>query len=403
MGNGKNHGCPEESLKPTSSVDGSSPRKVVRWWACFLLGQEAVQGALERAVPFKTCWQCGQSYASGQGRCPRDGAQLVSIRAQPEPDLMLGSVVADRYVICEHLGDGGMARVYAAEGLSTKRPVALKFLRSVYVRDTTMRERFVQEARLLSRLSHPNIVRLYDFGETEEGRFYMVMELLRGERLADRAGRRAVTYREVFAVLVPICSALEAAHRRGIVHRDIKPHNILLAKSFAGSEIPKLIDFGVAKELRGRGLTGSGVACGTPAYMSPEQQRGERVTAATDVYALGVIMHLLHTGTLPRARSSRSSPGDGSPGRATPCLAQQPRPLMELITDALDPVPTRRPACAGEFLQRLTRLCAPVISLVGWDRPAGPGPCGEREAGGCGFTQPMNDATFQHAARFGRV
>ena len=205
-----------------------------------------------------------------------------------------------RYHIVEQLGQGGMATVYKAYDTRLEREVALKFIRVDLVAPAyqeLMLKRFEREAKSLARLSHPNILKMHDFGEYE-GAPYLVMEFLPGGTLKSRTGQPAA-YQEAARLLAPMARALDYAHQDslGVIHRDIKPANILITASGQ----PLLSDFGVAKILdfeEGNTLTGTGVGVGTPEYMAPEQWTNN-VVPQTDIYALGVVFYELVTGRKP--------------------------------------------------------------------------------------------------------
>jgi tRNA A-37 threonylcarbamoyl transferase component Bud32 len=207
------------------------------------------------------------------------------------------------YRVLEPLGRGGMAEVYKGYHPMLDRYVAIKVLLSHLVNDASFVERFQREAAAVARLRHANIVQVHDFG-IYEGITYMVMEFIQGLTLKERlttlrvnGQRPSVT--EVLALTQELASALDHAHANGLVHRDVKPANILLRETPAGSYEAILTDFGIAKILEGVQFTESGLSMGTPDYMSPEQAAGETVTPQTDVYALGIVVFEMLTGQLP--------------------------------------------------------------------------------------------------------
>ncbi|MEM5774034.1 MAG: protein kinase, partial [Anaerolineaceae bacterium] len=201
-----------------------------------------------------------------------------------------------RYHITEKIGVGGMATVYKAFDSRLERDVALKVIRSDIVRDEMFLKRFEREAKALARLSHPNIVKVLDYGE-HEGSPYLVMEYMRGDTLKKLLGR-PMPWREAARLLMPIAEALAYTHKQGIVHRDVKPSNFLMTDS----NHLMLSDFGIAKMLdnpEAVQLTGTGVGVGTPEYMAPEQGLGETVDQRADIYALGVVFYEMVTGQKP--------------------------------------------------------------------------------------------------------
>ena len=214
------------------------------------------------------------------------------------PTLTPGTVIAERFVIEELAGSGGMSSVYRAYDRRTEQYVAVKILQ---LRTQLPQEaaRFMRESQLLSELSHPDIVRYIDHGQTESGLPYLVMEWLQGEDLSVRLRRGPLTIRQSIQLMERITSALAVAHDRGIVHRDIKPNNLFLR----GSQLEgvTLLDFGVARHgITGRMMTQTGTVVGTPEYMSPEQARGRRdITPAADIFSLGCVLYECLTGQPP--------------------------------------------------------------------------------------------------------
>ena len=201
-----------------------------------------------------------------------------------------------RYHIVEQLGEGGMASVYKAYDTRLERYVAVKVIRVENDRDASFLKRFEREAKALAKLSHPNIVHINDYGD-QDGMPYVVMDYLPGGTLKQKMGQ-ALPYYEAARLLAPVARALDHAHRNGIIHRDVKPANILMT---SGGE-PMLSDFGIAKILEGEQtseLTGTGVGIGTPEYMAPEQGAGGKIDERADVYALGVVFYELVTGRKP--------------------------------------------------------------------------------------------------------
>jgi eukaryotic-like serine/threonine-protein kinase len=208
---------------------------------------------------------------------------------------LIGQMI-DRYQVIEQLGAGGMAAVYRAFDTRLERSVALKVILQGYQSSPEFLKRFDREAKALAQLSHPNIVSVHDYGDYN-GMPYLVMEYLPGGTFKEKFGRQ-MTSQEAARVLAPLARALGYAHQRGIIHRDVKPANVLITESGE----PMLSDFGIAKILAGdqtQGLTGTGVGIGTPTYMAPEQGMGQKVDARADIYALGVMFYEMVTGRQP--------------------------------------------------------------------------------------------------------
>ena len=209
---------------------------------------------------------------------------------------MQGTIVDNRYSIVRTLGEGGMARVYLAHDEVLDRDVALKILWEYFASDDEFVERFAREARSAASLSHPNIVQVFDRGETESGTAYMAMEYVTGGTLKDRISREGpLSPEDAASVAIQIAEALGAAHERGVIHRDIKPHNVLIADSGEA----KVTDFGIARAAAATTATQTGRVLGTAGYMSPEQALGQRVDQRTDLYSLGVVLFEMLTGRLP--------------------------------------------------------------------------------------------------------
>jgi serine/threonine-protein kinase len=224
---------------------------------------------------------------------------------------LIGRDLDGRYRLLEVIGDGGMGRVFRAEQLATGRMVALKLLHSQFAGVPDVVRRFEREAEVTTRLSHPNIIRTIDFGHWD-GRLYLAMELLAGQSLAHlldanpRENGARLTVKRTIDIMRPVLDALDYAHGLGVVHRDLKPDNIMVvpARGLFARESVKLLDFGIARleddvQEPGRKLTQVGMVLGTPGYMSPEQAAGERADVRSDIYACGVIVYELLAGYRP--------------------------------------------------------------------------------------------------------
>jgi serine/threonine protein kinase len=203
-------------------------------------------------------------------------------------------VLADRYELGPVLGEGGMARVHRGYDRHLRRPVAVKVLAPPYDRDRAFVERFRREARSAAGLSHPNVVSVFDSG-SYHGTHFIVTELVDGESLADRLRRGPLGGEEAVAVAVDVCRALEAAHARGLIHRDVKPGNVMLLPDGR----VKVVDFGIARAAGSDTLTGTGVVLGSTAYLAPEQASGQPDDERADLYALGCVLYEMLTGAVP--------------------------------------------------------------------------------------------------------
>jgi eukaryotic-like serine/threonine-protein kinase len=265
--------------------------------------------------------------------------------------------VVGRYELVRPLGHGAMATVDLVHDVELDRPVALKRLAENLARDGDLRRRFLREARLAARLAHPNVVRVFDVGE-DGGRPFIAMEYVEGETLAELVTRRgALPPAETAALGMQACSGLAAAHAAGLVHRDVKPQNLLLG----ADGVLKLGDFGIAVGHDGTRLTLAGTVLGTAGYLAPEQARGEQVTAAADIYAVGAVLYELLTGEPARNAASLTELGAEDSFRPLDVLARLPRAPAELaaaITACLSVRPEDRPSSAAA----LARLLAPVAS-----------------------------------------
>jgi eukaryotic-like serine/threonine-protein kinase len=249
-----------------------------------------------------------------------------------------------------------MATVDLAHDVELDRPVALKRLAENLARDQDLRRRFLREARLAARLAHPNVVRVFDVGE-DDGRPFIAMEYVEGQTLAELVGRRGkLPAAEVATLGMQMCAGLAASHAAGLVHRDVKPQNLLLGTD----GVLKLGDFGIAVGPGGTHLTLAGTVLGTAGYLAPEQARGERVTAAADIYAVGAVLYELLTGEPSRTVGSLAELGaaDFQPRDLAARVPDAPPELVSAVTACLSPQPEDRPPSAAA----LARLLAPVAS-----------------------------------------
>ena len=272
-----------------------------------------------------------------------------------------GRILGDRYQLGSLLGVGGMARVYVASDRVLERQVAVKVLSPPYAQDPSFVERFRREARAAARLSHPNIVAVFDSG-SDAGLHYLVMEYVTGQSLAELLADRArLAPREAVEVGVEVCAALAVAHAQGLVHRDVKPANVLVGDDGR----VKVTDFGIVKAAAMATLTGTGTVLGTAAYLSPEQAQGGPVDARSDLYSLGCVLYELLCGSPPFG-----SGADGPPvAVATRHLHQPPEPpsahnpqvdpeLDAVVLTALAKDPAQRYQSAIELVDALEKALA---------------------------------------------
>ncbi len=342
----------------------------------------------------KTCRTCGRTFRSGETFCPEDGGRLATRSASLEAggeDPLIGAVLDSRYRVRRVVGEGGMGIVYEAAHELIDRRVALKVLRDDFSRRPDVVERFRREAKSASRIGHPNIVDVLDFGETPTGASYFVMEMLEGEDVADALVRGgSLPPERIVPILVQCCRALAAAHDKGIIHRDLKPENIFLIERDGAPDFVKIVDFGVAKmnelELGPRGegprkLTRTGMIFGTPEYMSPEQAQGQPPDHRVDVYALGVILFELLTGRVPFEGESFMSVLSKHARNAVPRLRDVSprlgvsRELEGIVYRALEKAPGARFATMGEMagaLMAVPEMAGVVFRTSGSGQLAAP-------------------------------
>ncbi|GER87296.1 hypothetical protein KDW_14580 [Dictyobacter vulcani] len=282
-----------------------------------------------------------------------------------------GTLIAGRYEIREHIATGGMASVFKTWDHRVERIVAIKVLRSLDKNDLRAVERFRREARAAAALAHPNAVTIYDFVE-EMGQYFLVMEYIHGPTLKQLvAQRRQLQPREAIEIAAQVCAVLQVAHARGFIHRDIKPQNIMLAWSGGtgslgdGGAWVKLTDFGIVRVAEDAGLTNSGIVLGTADYLSPEQARGETLTASSDLYSLGVVMFEMLTGRPPfvgpTAVSIAMQHASTNPPPLRQFSPQVPAVLEQLVNRTLQKEPDERFNSAAE-MQKALRACAKELT-----------------------------------------
>ena len=307
----------------------------------------------------KICTQCGTEFGSEQKFCPNDGSPL---RVESTDDRLIGQVIADRYHITALIGEGGMGRVYLAEHVRMGRKSALKVMSPALATTADAITRFNREASNASRINHPNVAAIYDFGETPDGLLYLAMEYVEGETLHALINRGGpLPAARAAAITKGAADALHAAHHLGIIHRDLKPDNIMLSRQLDGSDWVKVVDFGIAKSMGSQGPSGgqtvttAGVSLGTPEYMSPEQLAGERLDHRTDIYSLGLVLFNMLTGALPYPRLTsketlvrRLTSRPAGLAEVRPDI-DWPAPLQAVLDRALAPEPEHRYASVADL------------------------------------------------------
>lgn len=289
------------------------------------------------------------------------------LAARPNPPRLVGATVGGRYRVHELLASGGMCDIYKARQVSMDRWVALKVMRVPTEDSAPYVQWFYREMRAAARIQHPNTVRVYDFGQLDDGGFWMAMELLQGRTLeAEITTARRFPPARVVNIAMQIAKALNAAHREEVIHRDLKGDNILLIDLYGERDVVKVVDFGIASM---PGPTApDGLVAGTPEFMSPEQALGYEVDARADLYALGVLLYQMSTGRLPfehkDARKVLSMQVHRDPVPPSRLLAEALPELLEaLILDLLRKDPALRPPTADDVLQRLAACAAhPSVS-----------------------------------------
>ncbi|MFI5028855.1 MAG: serine/threonine-protein kinase, partial [Solirubrobacterales bacterium] len=255
---------------------------------------------------------------------------------------MVGSLVLNRFLIERRIGSGGFGVVYEAWDGRLERPVAVKAIES---RGAQCCRRVLREAQAAARLNHPGIVTLYEMGE-EDGNALLVTELVDGSTLSRLASEGELSDREIAEVGADLCEALDHAHSRGVVHRDIKPQNVQVTEGAEGDQHAKLMDFGIARLADGASLTAPGDVVGTIAYMSPEQAEGQPAGPEADVYSLALTLYECWSGENPNRRSSPAATARAIGARARPLRRLRPdlpRELADTVDACLNPRPSHRP------------------------------------------------------------
>jgi serine/threonine-protein kinase len=303
----------------------------------------------------RSCPTCGERFPPDFKLCPRDGAALGEAVAG-DGDPLIGAVINATYEITSCIGEGGMARVYEAIHRRIRsRRLALKVLNADLARSPEVAARFEREAAAAAQIGHPGVVAVHDVGHVPDGRPFIAYERLDGSDLGDvvkRTGKLGVP--AAVGIVRQAARALEAAHAQSVVHRDVKPENLFVVGT-SGAPHVKILDFGISKvdESMGAALTQTGSVLGTPAYMSPEQARGDKVDLRTDIYSLGDVLYRLATGARPfegvEAAATISALLTTTPARPRSVDPNLPEALEIVIQKAMAERPAERYATMADF------------------------------------------------------
>ena len=328
----------------------------------------------------KYCPTCQKTYPADYNVCPADQTGLQSAH-----EFQPGMVIRNKYQILERIGVGGMGVVYKVRHLTFNEVCAIKIVNDVIAGDANFLQRFQKEAVVTRKLRHPNAVRVDDFDYTEDGRPFIVMEMVEGKNIGEILQEQG-PFRVPRAVRIAtqVARALGVAHKLGVVHRDIKPGNILLTTDEQGQETAKVLDFGIAKlrEAAGdsnAGMTMTGMVVGTPLYMSPEQFMGKKadgeIDGRTDLYSLGVVLYQMVTAQLPfegdtlYALMMQHMEGSVRPPREVVPELHIPESLSRVILKSIDKSREERFQTAEEFVTALDEVAAEVANDSGPDNP----------------------------------
>jgi serine/threonine-protein kinase len=319
------------------------------------------------------CNTCGSENVDGARFCASCGATMTTVEAQDKT--LVGQVVGGRYHVKRVLGEGGMGVVYEAEQQmgTTTRKVALKTLHSHLSQDPSISARFHREVGTIAQLEHPNTIKVYDFGATSDGTLYIAMEFVAGKSLGQLIEESKTLQPErVLRIVRQIAGSLEEAHQQGVIHRDLKPDNVVLTERAGEKDVVKLLDFGIAARTesadaaREQKLTQQGMVLGTPPYMSPEQFTGKPLDGRSDIYSLAVMTYEMLTGRLPFEATTpwqwatEHMTAQPIPFDASPIAAQIPAPMRAAVLRALSKNKEDRQATVTQFYEELAANAAAV-------------------------------------------
>ncbi|AKF03773.1 Serine/threonine protein kinase PrkC, regulator of stationary phase [Sandaracinus amylolyticus] len=313
-------------------------------------GTIAVEGSA-----MKICPACQLKYTDADSRCLVDNTVLETLA-----DERIGTLLGGRYHIEKALGEGGMAVVYRARNALVDRPVAVKIMNPQLSRDAALKERFRREAKNAAAIAHPNIIEIHDYGETDDGTSYLVMELLDGAPLDRLIANGPMPAPQVCTLGLQIARGLARAHDFGVLHRDLKPENVFVSRGAGGKPVAKILDFGIARSMHDQRLTSAGQIFGTPQYMAPERVTSIDSGPSADLYALGVILFEMLTGRLPF--QADDIPAflilhlQATPPKPSELVPHVPRRLEELILRMLAKRPEDRPVDAHQVEKELAAM-----------------------------------------------
>jgi len=311
----------------------------------------------------KICPTCKELFDDSENLCPADGTALEP--AVTEAEELIGQLLSGKYKLKSLLGKGGMGAVFDGEHIQLGRPVAVKMIHPMFLCAESA-SRFQREAKVASSLNHPNIVQIYDFGQSEDGSLYLVMEKLQGKELKDELLETgAMEPNRALRLFRQVCEGMAVAHAQKMIHRDLKPQNIMLVKDARGNELPKILDFGLARTMdtNRTALTEPGAVMGSPQYMSPEQISGQEVTHESDIYSLGLILYEMiagepaftgknaseifkaHLTEMPKPLSLKEAPGDLNE-LVMRCLAKEPNERFASVEDLIATLPAEQTTSA---------------------------------------------------------
>jgi len=308
----------------------------------------------------KFCGECATPLTSSEEAHP----PVTKTIEAPREELTTGSKFAGRYQIIEELGKGGMGKVYKANDIDIKEKVAIKLIRPEISTDNRTIERFQNELKFARKIRHKNVCQMYDLNR-EEGTYYITMEYVSGEDLKSFIRRsRQLAIGTAITIAKQICDGLSEAHKLEVVHRDLKPNNIMIDRE--GNV--RIMDFGIARSLKGKGITGAGVIIGTPEYMSPEQVEGKEVDQRTDIYSLGIVLYEMVTGRVPFEGDTPFTIGvkhkSEVPRDPKELNAQIPEDLSCVILRCLEKNKEQRYQSAGEVRSELENIEKGIPSTV---------------------------------------